>query len=112
MSRRLVARVSFENGVLHSGPRRTPSQDTTDHQLVPPRAAIEVDKTADIKAGLAPQNVTYTFRVYNRTVPPYPLENVTVTDNQCPGVTRATPFGDTNGDSRLDPTRSGSTRAR
>ena len=35
-----------------------------------PVPGIEVDKTADIKAGLAPQNVTYSFRVYNRTVPP------------------------------------------
>ena len=96
------ARISVEAGVLH---------DSINHHSVDiirtigsdiPKPAIEVDKTADIKSGLAPQNVTYTFRVYNRTVPGYPLENVTLSDNVCPGVVRANPNGDTNGDNKLD----------
>jgi hypothetical protein len=98
----LTARISVVDGVLHDSPghhevniNRTIGSDI-------PKPAIEVDKTADIKSGLAPQNVTYAFRVYNRTVPGYPLENVTLTDNQCPGVVKGVPFGDTNGDNKLD----------
>ncbi len=98
----LVARVSFVNGVLHSSQDHTVVNDNRTIDSYRPTPAIEVDKTADIKSGLAPQNVTYTFRVYNRTVPGYPLENVTLSDNVCPGVTRPTPNGDTNGDNKLD----------
>jgi hypothetical protein len=35
-------------------------------------------------------------------VPAYPLVNVTLSDNVCPGVVRAVPNGDTNGDNKLD----------
>jgi hypothetical protein len=100
--KQLVARVSFENGVLHSSDDHTVVNDNRTIDSYRPTPAIEVDKTADIKAGLAPQNVTYSFRVYNRTVPSYPLENVTLTDNQCPGVVKGVPFGDTDGDNKLD----------
>ena len=55
-------------GVLHDAPVDHAGQHRQDdrhdrHR----RPAIEVDKTGDITHGLAPQNVTYTFRVYNRT---------------------------------------------
>jgi hypothetical protein len=98
----LNARISVENGVLHRGSHGVVNINRTIPTDVPvPK--IEVDKTADIKSGIAPQNVTYSFKVYNRTNPPYPLENVTLSDNQCPGVTRPTPNGDANGDNKLDP---------
>jgi hypothetical protein len=99
---RLVARLSFA-GVLHDGPVDSDESNDRTIGLYLPTPAIEVDKTADIKSGIAPQNVTYSFRVYNRTNPPYPLDNVTLSDDQCPGVTRPTPNGDDNGDGRLDP---------
>jgi hypothetical protein len=99
---RLEARISVQNGVLHSSPDHTVVNiDKTIDSYIP-KPAIEVDKAADIRAGLAPQNVTYSFRVYNRTVPAYPLENVTLSDNQCPGVVKGVPFGDTNSDNKLD----------
>jgi hypothetical protein len=98
----LVARASFQHAVLHSSDDHTDLNDNRTIDSFRPTPAIEVDKTADIKAGLAPQNVTYSFRVYNRTVPSYPLENVTLTDNQCPGVVKGVPFGDTDGDNKLD----------
>jgi hypothetical protein len=100
--RQLVARVSFVHGVLHSSDDHTDLNDNRTIDSFRPTPAIEVDKTADIKSGLAPQNVTYSFRVYNRTKPGYALENVTLTDNQCPGVVKGVPFGDTDGDNKLD----------
>ena len=100
---RLVARASVENGVLHDGPIHSDVNINRTIGSDRPIPDILVDKTADIRSGQAPQTTTYTFRVYNRTTPAYPLENVVVTDNQCPGVTRATPFGDVNGDNKLDP---------
>jgi hypothetical protein len=48
--------------------------------------------------------VTYTFTVYNRTNPPIPLDNVTVSDSLCPNVVGPLPGSDVNGDRRFDPT--------
>ena len=100
---RLEARVSIENGQLHDTP--VASLFNADKRIgtLIPSPDIEVDKVANIKSGLAPQRVTYTFSVYNRTTPPLALSNVTLTDDQCPGVTRPVPNGDSDGDNQLDP---------
>jgi uncharacterized repeat protein (TIGR01451 family) len=66
------------------------------------RPNIEVDKTANIQSGVAPANVTYTFTVFNRSNPPIPLDNVSVSDSLCPGATYVS--GDDNRDGRFDPT--------
>jgi hypothetical protein len=83
---RLEAQVIVERGVLHDNNVHSEVNINKTIGSIIPTPGIEVDKTADIKAGLAPQNVTYTFRVYNRTAPPVALDNVTVSDNQCPNV--------------------------
>jgi hypothetical protein len=102
--KRLEARITVVNGELHDGAVHSDVDiDKTIGSDVP-TPGIQVDKSANIRNGLAPQRVTYTFLVYNRTSPPLPLSNVTLTDNQCPNVVRAVPNGDTNNDNRLDPT--------
>ena len=83
---RLEAQVIVERGVLHDNNVHSDVNINKTIGSIVPVPGIEIDKTARIKAGLAPQNVTYTFRVYNRTAPPVALDNVTLTDNQCPNV--------------------------
>lgn len=102
---RLEARVSVENGVLHDNEVHSAVNINRTIGSTNPTPGIEVDKSADIRSGLAPQRVTYTFRVYNRTSPPATLDNVTLTDNKCPGAgTQARPVpGDVNQDNRLQP---------
>ena len=56
-----------ERGVLHDNNVHSEVNINKTIGSIIPVPGIEVDKTADIKAGQAPQNVTYTFRVYNRT---------------------------------------------
>jgi hypothetical protein len=97
-----VAQASA-SGTLHDAPVDHAANIVKTLGTTVVRPGIEVDKAANIRNGQAPQDVTYTFSVYNRTNPPLPLDNVTLTDNQCPGVVRAVPNGDTNGDNRLDP---------
>ena len=95
-----VARASA-SGTLHDAPVDHTAEivKTLGTTVVTP--GIEVDKTADIRNGLAPQNVTYTFRVYNRTNPPMALENVVVTDDMCPNVVG--PVAGDDGDRILQP---------
>jgi hypothetical protein len=95
-----VARASA-SGVLHDAPvdHAADISKTLGTTVVTP--GIEVDKEANIRNGQAPQNVTYTFRVYNRTSPPMTLDNVTVTDNMCPNVVG--PVAGDDGDRRLQP---------
>ena len=100
---RLEAQVIVERGVLHDNNVHSEVNINKTIGSIIPVPGIEVDKTADIKAGLAPQTVTYTFRVYNRTAPPVALDNVTLTDNLCPNVVGPV-AGDTNPtDNRLQP---------
>jgi hypothetical protein len=99
--KRLEARVSIENGALHDGDTHSAVNINKTIGSDIPTPAIEVDKTANIKSGLAPQDVTYTFRVYNRTVPARTLDNVTLTDDKCPGVVG--PVAGDDGDKRLQP---------
>lgn len=98
---RLEARAFFENAVLHDNVIPSRLDDNNTIGLIFPTPGIEVDKTANIKSGLAPQRVTYTFRVYNRTSPPLTLENVTLTDDKCPNVVG--PVAGDDGDRKLQP---------
>jgi hypothetical protein len=100
---RLEAQVYVERGVLHDNNVHSEVNINKTIGSIIPVPGIEVDKTADIKAGLAPQNVTYTFRVYNRTVPPVTLDNVTLTDNLCPNVVGPVAGDDKPRDNRLQP---------
>ena len=93
--------MSIENGVLHDNDVHSAVNINKTIGTIIPKPGIEVDKTADSKVGPAPQNTTYTFRVYNRTEPPATLDNVTVTDNQCPNVVG--PVSGDDGDRRLQP---------
>jgi hypothetical protein len=98
-----VAQASA-SGTLHDAPVDHAANIVKTLGTTVVRPGIEVDKVANIRNGQAPQDVTYTFSVYNRTNPPLPLDNVTLTDNQCPGVQPAVPFGDNNPlNGRLDP---------
>lgn len=98
-----VARISQANGVLHDGDNHNVVNIDKTIGSDQPVPRIEVDKVANIRAGQAPQTVTYSYSVYNRTVPPKSLRDVTLSDNLCPGVTRPTPNGDTDADGELDP---------
>ena len=100
---RLEAQVYVERGVLHDNNVHSEVNINKTIGSVIPIPGIEVDKTADIKAGPAPQNVTYTFRVYNRTAPPVTLDNVTLTDNLCPNVVGPVAGDDKPKDNRLQP---------
>ncbi len=100
---RLEAQVIVERGVLHDNNVHSEVNINKTIGSIIPVPGIEVDKTADIKAGLAPQNVTYTFRVYNRTAPPVALDNVTLTDNQCPNVVGPVAGDNNPADNRLQP---------
>jgi hypothetical protein len=100
---RLEARVSVENGDLHDGATHSKVNINKTIGSDRPIPGIEIDKTATPTSGQAPQTTSYTFRVYNRTTPPRPLDNVTVTDDMCPNVVRGVPTGDINNDNRLDP---------
>jgi hypothetical protein len=101
---RLEAQVIVERGVLHDNNVHSEVNINKTIGSIIPIPGIEVDKTANIKAGQAPQDVTYTFRVYNRTVPPVALDNVTVTDNQCPNVVGPVAGDNNPADNRLQPT--------
>jgi uncharacterized repeat protein (TIGR01451 family) len=92
------------SGVLHDAPVNHDANisKTLGTNIVTP--GIEVDKVGSIASGVAPQNVTYTFTVYNRSQPPVPLDNVTLSDSLCPGVTGPAAGGDANRDGRFDPT--------
>lgn len=101
---RLEARVSVENGVLHDNDIHSVVNINKTIGTVIPKPGIEVDKTVNVKTGLAPADFVYTFRVYNRSVPPRPLSNVTLTDDKCPNVVGPLPGSDANGNGDLDPT--------
>lgn len=99
---RLEARAFFENAILHDNVIPSDLDDDNTVGLIFPTPGIEVDKTADIKSGLAPQRVTYTFKVYNRTSPALTLDNVTLDDDKCQNVVG--PVAGDDGDRRLQPT--------
>jgi len=96
-----IARAST-TGVLHDSVNDHDAaiSKTIGTTIVTP--GIEVTKVGSIRNGAAPQDVTYTFTVYNRSQPPVPLDNVTVSDSLCPGTVGPI-SGDVNGDRRLDP---------
>ena len=97
---RLEARVTVVDGFLHDG---DPFSDVDINKTIGstiPKPAIEVDKVGSIQSGQAPATVTYTFTVYNRTSPPAPLANVSLSDSLCSGA--AYTSGD-NGDGILQP---------
>jgi hypothetical protein len=96
---RLEAKVSIVGGLLHDTAVPSPFNADKTIGTTIPKPGIEVDKVADIKNG--PQNVKYTFRVYNRTSPPATLDNVTLSDNLCPDVVG--PVSGDDGDKRLQP---------
>jgi hypothetical protein len=100
---RLEAKVSVQNGVLHDNVIHSDVNISKTIGSIIPVPGIEVDKAADVKAGLAPQKVTYTFLVYNRTVPAMTLDNVTLTDNLCPNVIGPVAGDDKPRDNRLQP---------
>lgn len=99
---RLEARAFFNDAVLHDNVIPSDLDDNKTIGLIFPTPGIEVDKAANIKSGLAPQDVTYTFKVYNRTSPALTLDNVTLTDDKCPNVVG--PVAGDDGDRRLQPT--------
>jgi hypothetical protein len=90
-------------GVLHDSATDHPFEivKSVGTSMVTP--GIEVDKVGSIQTGQAPANVTYTFTLYNRTSPPVPLDNVTVSDSLCPGAVGPAAGGDANQDGRFDP---------
>src|SRR5262245_36195011 len=91
-------------GVLHDAPVDHAADDTkTLGTTVIVNPGIHVEKTGSPANGVAPQTVTYTFTVTNTSVPPLPLDNVTVSDSLCPNV-QGPLSGDVNADKRLDPT--------
>jgi uncharacterized repeat protein (TIGR01451 family) len=98
-----VVRAST-TGVLHDAPADHAAEISKTLGTTVIYPGIEVDKVGSITNGQAPQNVTYTFSVYNRSNPPIPLDNVSVSDSLCPNVTGPAPGGDANGDGRFDPT--------
>lgn len=49
---------------------------------------LTLDKIGSIESGLAPQNVTYTFKVTNDSSTPVPMDQVVVTDDKCGTPTR------------------------
>ncbi|MDA0160695.1 hypothetical protein OM076_10500 [Solirubrobacter ginsenosidimutans] len=97
-----VVRVAA-SGVLHDAVvDHTADDSKTLGTTVIVKPGIDVTKTGSIVNGVAPQDVTYTFTVKNVSVPPLPLDNVTVSDSLCPNVTGPAAGGDANGDHRLD----------
>ncbi|WP_157591762.1 hypothetical protein [Solirubrobacter soli] len=98
---RLEAKTYVVNGRLHDTPVLSPFNADKSIGTLIPTPGIEVTKEGSIVNGQAPANVTYTFRVYNRTNPPLTLDNVTVSDSLCPNVVG--PVSGDDGDNRLQP---------
>ena len=69
------------------------------------KPGISVEQDRLDPGGQAPQDVTYTFTVHNDSVPPVPLDNVTVSDNLCPGVRDRYAGGDPTATTRCRPDR-------
>jgi uncharacterized repeat protein (TIGR01451 family) len=92
-------------GVLHDSVVDHTAEDAkTLGTTVVVAPGIHVEKTGSTPGNVAPQNATYTFTVTNISNPPLPLDNVTVSDNLCPGAQGPAAGGDADGDGRFDPT--------
>jgi hypothetical protein len=82
----LVARVSYADGLLHD-PLHTVLNADKNISLVLTNPSLSIDKVGSIESGVAPQNVTYTYRVTNTSTTPVPMNQVSVTDDKCTSPT-------------------------
>jgi uncharacterized repeat protein (TIGR01451 family) len=86
-------------GTLHDTPGdHTFAQIGKDLGIEVTNPVLHIDKVGSIAAGLAPQNVTYTYIVRNDSTTPVPMNKVTVSDNLC---TNPTYVGGDGGDGLL-----------
>lgn len=87
------------DGTLHLttfDPDRATATKDVSFEITNP--VLQIDKVGSIEAGLAPQNVTYTFVVTNTSTTPVPMSKVRVSDDKCGSPTYA---GGDNGDGKL-----------
>jgi hypothetical protein len=73
-------------GALHDSDLNNGVADilkTVNSQVTQP--SLTIDKTGSIDAGLAPQNVVYTYIVTNTSSTPVPMNQVAVSDDLCVG---------------------------
>jgi uncharacterized repeat protein (TIGR01451 family) len=91
--------VTTVSGTLHDGvPDTSFAEIGKSLTFTVTNPVLHIDKVGSITAGLAPQNVTYTYVVRNDSTTPVPMNNVKVSDNLCANPTYV---GGDNGDGLL-----------